>query len=248
MGNGNTLRALHLAGAGIGAVTKAQLIHLGHHRLGPFLRLRTALRKQRQGTDARSHEKHRRTVLTGRYASTATDARSRIHAFLRTFVGNQDIVGILRRTGTDGNEAAGLQDLVKRTAVHHQVLDDRESGAAPRLDSDCRTILEMTHEQLAGRHMIVRTMRAAVNIEGTGTADTLAAIMIERHGTTALATLVHSNRVTTFPDQLLIEDIEHFKERSILFNPGNMISLEMSLILGVLLTPYFQIEFHCNQS
>ncbi len=34
---GYTLGAFHFAGAGIGAVTKAQLIHLGNHRTGPAL-------------------------------------------------------------------------------------------------------------------------------------------------------------------------------------------------------------------
>ena len=205
---GYALRALHLAGAGVGAVSESEFVHLGDHGLDPSLGLGTALSN----------------------ASTATYTGSSIHALLSLVVRNEDIVGILGGTGTDGDESTGLEDLVKRTSVDHKVLDDREGGASPRLHSDSSSVLEMTHEQLTGGNMVVRAVGASVNIEGTSTADTLAAVMVERYRTTALAALA---------DKLLIQNIKHLEERCIFLNTRNMISLEMSFFLGVLLAPYF---------
>ena len=242
--HGNTLRAFHLTGTGVGAVTKSELVHLGHHRTGAAGRFRTSLRKQGQGADTGRYEQHGGTILTGSNAGTAADAGSSIHALLGIVMRNQDIIGILGGTGTDGNETAGLEDLVKGGTIHHKVLDHRETGTSPRLDRNGRTILEMTHEKLAGRHMVIRTMGTSVNIQGTGTADTFAAVMVKGNRTAALAALVNGDGIHSFADQLLIENIEHFQEGSILFDTGNMIGLEMSFGLGVLLTPYLKIEFH----
>ena len=102
----------------------------------------------------------------------------------------------------------------------------------------------MTHKELAGGHVIVRTVSAAVNEQRAGTADTLAAVVVERHRTAALAASVNGYRIVTLTDQLLIEDVKHFEERGVLLYSGNMISLKMTLFLGVLLTPYLKIEIH----
>ena len=246
--HGNTLRALHLAGTGVGAVTEAEFIHLGNHRTGAAGSLRTALRKKGEGADTGSHEQHGGTVLTGSYASTATDAGSGIHALFCIVMRDQDVVGILGGTGTDRNKTTSLEDLVKGSTVDDQVLDHRETGASPRFNRNRSTVFEMTHEQLAGRHMVVRTMGAAVDIQGAGSADTFTAVMIEGDRTAALAALVDCNRIHAFPDQLLIEDIEHLEEGGILFNTRDMVGFEMSLALGVLLTPYLKIEFHLAYS
>ena len=242
--HGNTLRALHFTSTGVGAVTKSEFIHLGHHGTGAAGGFRTSLRKQGQGADTGGDEQHGGTVLAGSNASAASDASRCIHALLGIVMRNQDVVGILGGTGTDGNETAGLKDLVECSTVDNQVLDYRETGTSPRLDGDRRTILKVPHEQLAGGHMVIRTMGTAVNIQGTGTANTFAAVMVKGNRTAALAAFIHCHRIHTLTDQLLIENIEHFQEGSILFDTGNMISLEMSLGLGVLLTPYLKIEFH----
>ena len=236
---GYALRALHLAGAGVGAVSESEFVHLGDHRLDPSLGLGTALGEESERTYPRGHEQHGGTVLTCCNASSATYAGCSIHALLSLVVRDEDIVGILGGTGTDRDESAGLEDLVKRTPVDHKVLDDREGGASPRLHGDGRAILEMTHEQLAGGNMVIRTVGASVNIEGTGTAYTLAAVMVERDRTAALAAALDSDRVATLADKLLIQNINHLEERCIFLNTRNMISLEMSFFLGVLLAPYF---------
>ena len=78
---------------------------------------------------------------------------------------NEGIVGILSRTGTYGNESACLEDLVKRAAVNNEVLDNRESGTAPRLYGDCSAIFEMTHKELTGSHVVIWTVSAAIDVE-----------------------------------------------------------------------------------
>ena len=92
--------------------------------------------------------------------------------------------------------------------------------------------------------MIVGTMCASVDVKRAGAADTLTAVMVERHRAAALASTIHRNRIATFTDKLLVENIEHFQERGVLLDSGNMIGFKMAFGLGVLLTPYFQIEFH----
>ena len=141
-------------------------------------------------------------------------------------------IGILRSTGTDGNETTSLEDLVEGLTIYNQVLDHREGGAPPRFHGDGGARLEMTHEQLAGSHLIVRTMGAAVHIQGAGAADTLAAVVVEGDGFHTLA------------DQLVIKNVQHLQEGGILFHVGDMIGLEVTLGFGVLLTPYFHVIFH----
>lgn len=165
MCHGNTLRTLELAGAGVGTVTEAEFVHLGNHSLCTPLGLRTTLRKKSKRADTGSHEKHCRTVLTGSNTSTATNASGCIHTLFSLVVRNEGIVGILSRTGANRNESTCLKDLVKRATVNNEVLDNRESGTAPRLDSDGCTILEMTHKELTGSHVVIWTVSAAIDVE-----------------------------------------------------------------------------------
>ena len=58
MVDGDVLRALHLAGAGVGAVTETEFVHLGDHGAGAAGGFRLTLREQGQGTDAGGHEQH----------------------------------------------------------------------------------------------------------------------------------------------------------------------------------------------
>ncbi len=242
--NGDAFWTFHLAGAGVGAVAEAELFHLCDHIPGPFSGLWTALWKQSEGTYPCGHKEHSRAVLTRCHASTATNACGSVHALLSVLVRNEDVVGILSGTCSDRDKSTGLKNLVKGAAVNHQVLDDRETSTSERLDSNGSTIFEVTHEKLASGDMIVRTVRAAVNEQRASTADTLTTVVVERHRTAALAASVNGYWIVTLTDQLLIEDVKHFEERGILLYSGNMISLKMTLFLGVLLTPYLKIEIH----
>ena len=232
MVDGDVLRALHLAGAGVRAIAEAEFVHLGDHGAGAAGGFRLALREQGEGADARGHEQHRRAVLTGGYAGTATDAGGGVHGQFSVIVRDKDGIGILRGTGADRDETTGLENLIEGLAIHNEVLDDREGGTTPRLHGDRGTRLKMTHEQLAGGHLVIRTMGAAVHLQGAGAADTLAAVVVE------------SDRLHTLADELVIQDVQHLQERGILFHVGDMIGLEVTLGFGVLLPPYFHVIFH----
>ena len=92
---------------------------------------------------------------------------------------NENGVAILGSSGTYGDESASLENLIESTAIHHKVLDDRESRTSERFHGDGGSVLEMTHEKLAGSHMIVRSMCTSVNVEGACSADTFTAVMVE---------------------------------------------------------------------
>ena len=74
IGDRLVLRALSLAGAGVGAVAEAEFLHLGNHGLGTLSGLRTALGQERELAHLGAHEEHGRAVLAGCYACAATDA------------------------------------------------------------------------------------------------------------------------------------------------------------------------------
>ena len=95
MCHGNTLRTLELAGAGVGTVTETEFVHLGNHCLCTPFCLRTALRKESEGTYPCSNKEHCRAVFTGSNASSATYASRSIHTFLSLVVRNEGIVCIL---------------------------------------------------------------------------------------------------------------------------------------------------------
>ena len=128
MVDGDVLRALHLAGAGVRAVAEAEFVHLGDHGAGAAGGFRLALREQGEGADARSHEQHRGAVLTSGNAGAATDASGGIHGQFRVIVRDKDGIRILRGTGADGHETAGLENLDEGLTVHDEVLDYREGS------------------------------------------------------------------------------------------------------------------------
>ena len=75
----------------------------------------------------------------------------------------------------------------------------------------------MPSRQSWGGHLVVRTMGAAVHIQGAGAADALAAVVVEGDGLHALA------------DELVIENVQHLQEGGILLHVGDMIGLEVTL-------------------
>ena len=226
MGNRDTLRALGLASTRVGAVTEAQLVHLGNHRLGTTSTLYAALRQLGQRRNAGSYEQHSRTILTRSSASTATDAGSSIHRLVGVSLRNRNSVGVGHRVGAYRNVTTGLENLVVSTTIHYEVLDHGEGSRAPRLDRDRVAILELTHVDLAGRSGLTGTMSKTVDVQRAHTADTLAAVVVESHG---ILTLVY---------EVVVQNIEHFEERGVGRDVLNLIGLECALRFCVLLTPY----------
>ena len=209
---GNTLRTLHLAGTGVGAVSESEFVHLGDHGLDPFLSLGTTLGKKGEGTDPGCNEQHCRTVLTGGHTGAATYAGGSIHALLGPVMRDEDIVGILGGSCAHGDESTCLKDLIECASVDHEVLDDRESSASPRLYGNGSSVFEMAHEELASGNMVVRTVCTAVDIKRTSSANAFAAVMVEGDRTAALASAFHCDGVTPLADELLVKDIKHLEE------------------------------------
>ena len=240
MGDRHMLRTFHLAGTGVGAGTETELVHLGNHRLGPLGSLDLALRKKCEGAYTCGNEKHSRTVLACSYTGTAADTCSTVHALFSNLMGDRNHISVRDSAGIHRDEAAGLHDLVECLAVYDEVLDNREYIASPRLDSDGVTVLELAHVQLAGGHLVIRSMCPSVDIERTCTAYTLTAVMVERDRAAALAPPLDSYRIHTFMDELLVKDVEHLEKGAVRRYILDLVGLKMSFCLGVFLAPYLQ--------
>ena len=226
VGDGLVLRAHSLAGAGVGAVAEAKLIHLGDHRLGALGSLWTTLRQQSKLGDLGADEEHGRTILTSSYAGTATDAAGAVHSLVSILLGNQDGVGVLCLTCADGGIATGLDDLVESGAIDHAVLDNGEAGGAPGLHGDGVAIVELTHIELAGGCAALGlAVRCAVDIERAHTADTLAAVVVE------------DERLLAGCDELFVHDVEGLEEGGVIGNVLQLVRVEVALLLRAVLFP-----------
>ena len=122
VGDGLVLRADSLTSTSVGAVTEAELVHLGDHVLHSTGSLYATLRKQGKLRNLRRYEEHGRTVLASSDASATADARCAVHSLVSILLRNQDSVGILSLTSTDRGVATSLNDLIEGIAVYHTVL------------------------------------------------------------------------------------------------------------------------------
>ena len=201
VGDGLILRADSLAGASVGAVTEAELFHAHHHCLGTLGCLGTALGQECKLGNLRRDEEHGRAILTCCYAGTTADACCAVHSLVGVLLRDEDGIGILSLSGTDGGVAAGLDDLIESTAVDHAVLDDGECSRTPGLNSDDVAIVEAAHVELTGGSTALGlSVRCAVDVERAHTADTLAAVVVEYE------------RLLTLVDELFVEDVKHLEE------------------------------------
>lgn len=223
--NGNALRTVGLAGLGIGAVAKAQLIHPAQHGIGAGDRLNLPLRQSGELGDLSSNKKHSRAVLASSSASATSNTRSSIHSEIGVVLGDGCSVSVRDTAGIDRDVTAGLDDLVIGEAVDHEVADDREGVRPPRLDGDDIAGIEMSHVELAGGDERIGAMRLSVDVERTGATDAFAAVVVESNGFEVLS------------DEVLVEDVERFKERRGLGDAGEWIGDEMALSFGAVLSP-----------
>ena len=166
VGDGLVLRADSLAGAGVGAVAEAELVHLGNHVLHTAGSLYAALGKEGELRNLRRHEEHSRAVLTSSDAGATANARGTVHSLVGILLGDKDCIGILSLTGADSGVAASLNNLIEGTAVDHTVLDDGEGSRAPGLDGDNVAIIEAAHVELTGGGTtLCQAVRRTVDVE-----------------------------------------------------------------------------------
>lgn len=220
------LRACGRALADILASAETFRIVLVQHRHHALVVLDLTLRQQAQVSDLGRSEQHRRTIRAGRHASAATDADSGLESAIRVGLGNRHRVRLGSGTRIDRDITTGLDNVIQSLTADHQVAQNRESPRTVRLYRNRVAVLESTHVQLAGRGaVLVRAVGHAVDDDTAHPADTLTAVRIE------------GNWFLTLSEQLLVEDIQHFQEGSVLGYVGKVIFMERALVGRALLTP-----------
>src|SRR6202043_2850670 len=107
----------------------------------------------------------------------------------------------------------------------HQIFDYWKRFYAKRFDRNRFTVPKFAHVKLAGRARVVGTVRFAIDRQTAGTANSFAAIGIER------------DRIFSAQQQTLIYDIEHFEKRSLSGDIRRIAFDEFTVRFRVRLTP-----------
>ena len=220
------LGAFSLASVGVGAGAEAELVHLHDHFPDAVGSLDFALREQGKVADLGTDKKHSAGIFTSGDTGSATDTGGSIHGLVGLVLGDGDGVGIGYTASGGADITASLNNLVESGAVHHKVADDGEGLGTPRLNPDLIAIMELAHVKLAGGDTIVVAVGAAIDVEAAHAADTFTAVVVETDGMGYAVV-----------DELLVEDVEHLKERAFRRNVIEMVGLEMAFGAGIFLTP-----------
>ncbi len=146
----NALRTNSFALAVHGAASEV-LFHHFHHLQHAAVAFRLALREKSEVRDFGGSEELGGTVRTLRDARAALDAFGGVHRILLHDFRDRNRVRLRRAAGVHGDEAAGLNDSVERTAIDDEVPDDRKGTRTPWLDPDDVAIFKVTHMQLTRR-------------------------------------------------------------------------------------------------
>ena len=227
------LGAFGLAGVGVGAAAKTQFIHLAYHLRHTLPSLDLSLWQEGEMRDLGSDKQHSRSVLAGNHTGTAAYAGGCVHGLLVLLFGHWYDIGIGHTSRGDTDIASRLDDFVESRTVNHKVFDDGEGLGTPWLYPDFVAVVEMTHKELAGGYTVVIAMGTAVDVKSTHTTNSFTTVVVE---TDRVGYLVG--------DQLLVEDVEHLKERTVGRDVVNLIGLKTAFGLCVLLTPNMQSEIH----
>ena len=227
------LGAFGFAGVGVGAAAEPEFVHTADHLLDALVGLDLSLGQHGEVSHLGTDEKHGAGVLTGCHAGAAADAFGGIHCHIGETFGDGDGVGVGHTAGGDADVAAGLDNLVESTAVHDEVADDGEGFGTPGFDPDFVAVVELTHVELAGGDAVVVAVGTTVDVESAHAADAFTTVVVEAYGVGYIVV-----------DQLLVEDVEHFEERTLWRYVADLVGLEATLGLGVLLTPYMKGKIH----
>src|SRR5207249_3752562 len=94
----------------------------------------------------------------------------------------------------------------------------------------------MAQVQLAGGGSFLAAVRNAVDDQGTGAADSFAAIGVE------------GNRFLAAPDELLIHHVQHFEERHVREDVRRLVGQEAARVARVFLPPNVESQFHLRST
>src|SRR3546814_3701641 len=93
-----------------------------------------------------------------------------------------------------------FDDAVERGPVDDEVAQHGEGGCTPGLDVDVLAVAEHAHVQLAGGGALLGTVGLAVDHHPAGSADALAAVVLE------------GDRIPALGVEALVHDVEHLEE------------------------------------
>ena len=178
------------------------------------------------------NEEHGGCVFTRGNTGTASDTGGGVERVVGIDLGDWNGVRIDSGAGADVDVAADGDDPVERGAVGDEILDDWKWIGAEWLDPNRVAIAEFAHVYLAGGDALVLGVRDAVDGEVAGSADTLAAIVVKVDGVVALL------------DDALVNDVEHFEERSLCRNIFRRVGFDSAFGTGTCLAPDFESEVH----
>src|SRR6185369_6705670 len=221
-----------LALAVVGATAEMLACHGCHHVQCSLITLGLALWEGIEMLDFGRCEQHGSAIGAGIHAGSTTNACRRVEGCVRGFLRDQDGCRFRGAAGGGANVSPSLNDTVERGAIDDEVLDYGERLGAPRLDSEKIAILEEPHVQLAHRCAAPWPVRHSVDQEAAGPADALAAVVLERQ------------RLLASNSQVLVKNVQHFKERHVGRNFLDWVLYELSRRMGVSLAPDSQCKVH----
>ena len=188
--------------------------------------------RQRELRDLGGGEEHRRSVRAGGHARAAADAGGRVHREVGVLLADRDGVAVGGAADRSGDETAGGDDPVERSAVDDEVLDDGERRGPPGLERQDVAVGEAAHVELADGRLRAWTVRPPVDDEAAGPADALAAVVVE------------GDRVFALEGEGLVEDVEHLEKGHLGIDVGRLVGDEAAFRLRVLLPPDLERDLH----
>ncbi len=198
----NVLGTFGCAGTGVGTVAESEFVHLVDHCARAAGTFNLTLGQECELAYLCADEEHGRAVLAGSHAGAAADAGSGVHSDVSHFLRDGEAVGVRSSAAVERNVAAGLLDLVECVAVDHEVTHNGECGRAPGFDGDGVLVVKFAHVELAGGDSLNGAVGVSVDVERTHAADTFATVAVKNYG------------LFVAVDELLVEHVEHFKERA----------------------------------
>src|SRR5438093_3258594 len=143
--------------------------------------------------DLRSRKQGGSAVGTGGHTGSAADASRGIHGKVGVFFRYGQRIAVRCTAGCSGNVTAARNDAVEGAAVDDQIFHNGECFRSPWFQIQFVAIFKVTHVELANGCPALRAVGDSVDHESARSANTFAAIMIERNG------------FLTFSDEFLVE-------------------------------------------
>jgi len=167
------------------------------------------------------------TMLTARVSRSACPWGRRLRC--PTFAAVKSCAAPLGHWAT---QAPQPDDAVEGGPVDHQVLHDRKSGRAPRLDDNRVAVCELAHVELTRRRARLRSVRLAVHHHAARAANPFAAVMVE------------SDRTLALFFEALVQHVQHFQKGIVWPDVVDLVGLKRARSVLPLLSPNLEGQLH----